>query len=102
MLKRELEASKSVTTHLRFLRSLAEGSAASPALRDELVAHIAEEEGEHQAHLARLVPALESLASTLEGGGSAPPVPPASLAPPGGLTVGSLVGERPWYARHSG
>ena len=63
-----------------------------PPLREHLVAHIDEEESEHQAHLVRLLPALESFVAGLD---SAPAR--TAPAPSQGLTVGSLVDKKPWY-----
>jgi hypothetical protein len=84
MLRRELEASRSVSEHLSFLRKLAEEPAPA-GLRESLLAHIGEEEAEHQAHLGRLIPALESLAAALDAPTSA------------GFTVGALHEKRPWH-----
>ncbi len=94
MLRRELEASKSVSEHLSFLRQLAQEPASS-TLKESLIAHIGEEEAEHQAHLARLLPALESYVQKLD---SAPRSPAASAANTGsGFTVGGLTDKRPWH-----
>jgi len=84
MLRRELEASRSVSDHLSFLRQLAQ-EPASATLRESLLTHIGEEEAEHQAHLARLLPALEEWITALGAGGAA------------GFTVGGLVDKRPWH-----
>jgi hypothetical protein len=92
MLRRELEASKSVTDHLQFLRNVAAGETMSEPLRQHLVAHIDEEESEHQAHLVRLLPALESFVANLDQPGAKP----EDASP--GLTVGNLVDKKPWYA----
>jgi hypothetical protein len=88
MLRRELEASRSVSEHLSFLRKLAEEPAPA-GLRESLLAHIGEEEAEHQAHLGRLIPALEALAASLD----APLDAPVSA----GFTVGALHEKRPWH-----
>ena len=92
MLKRELEASKSVSDHLAFLRQLAQETQVSSALRDSLLVHIGEEEGEHQAHLGRLLPALEGLVARLESAKAGSPAPSSSPS----LTVGDLSAKRPW------
>jgi len=96
MLRRELEASKSVTDHIQFLKGLAAGEPMTEATRAHLVAHIGEEEAEHQAHLARLLPALEGFAARLEG--TAPAASrPFAPAPSSALTVGDLSSRRPWF-----
>lgn len=108
MLRREMDASRSVSDHLQFLNRLASGEPVSPGLREHLLTHIGAEEAEHQAHLARLLPVIESLQATL-GGGAGAAEPPAAAVPasappaPGttGLTVGSLIDRRPWYNRPS-
>ena len=112
MLRRELDASKSVTDHLRFLGRVAADEPMTDTMRAHLVQHIAEEEQEHQEHLARLIPAIEALAAQLgssprseesaeskpskesdEPARSTKPAP----SPTKGFTVGSLIGQRPWY-----
>ena len=103
MLRRELEASKSVSEHLGFLKALAQ-EPASVALKTSLIEHIGEEEAEHQAHLARLLPALEAYVSKLTPGDpiaaalAAAPASPAAAAPPApAFTVGGLTSKRPWH-----
>jgi hypothetical protein len=110
MLLREADASKSVSDHLQFLERVAAGEPMSDAMRQHLVAHIREEETEHQQHLARLIPALEGLVGRLGGPapqatkpeakpGTAKPDAAGKQAGPvsGGLTVGSLTSKRPWH-----
>jgi hypothetical protein len=105
MLMRERDASRSVAAHLSFLRRLAANEPMSEGLREHLMTHIGEEETEHQAHLARLLPALEQLEQHL---GAPRPTKPAATetteAPSSEssvtvnvLTVGSLVDKRPWF-----
>lgn len=101
MLRRELEASKSVSEHLGFLKALAQ-EPASAILKNSLIEHIGEEEAEHQAHLARLLPALEAYVTNLTPASLSTPAAPsaamAPLAPPApAFTVGSLTSKRPWH-----
>lgn len=95
MLRRELDASKSVSEHLSFLRQLAQDPASTP-LKESLIAHIGDEEAEHQAHLARLLPAIEAYVSKLSGAKSAT-APAAAPSNGSGFTVGGLTDKRPWF-----
>ena len=105
MLRRELEASKSVSEHLGFLKALAQ-EPASAALKMSLIEHIGEEEAEHQAHLSRLLPALEAYVGKLTPRDPIAPSAPAAAAAPGSpaatpptpaFTVGGLTQKRPWH-----
>ncbi len=107
MLRREMDASKSVSDHVQFLRQVAADGSLTGELRDHLVSHIGEEEQEHQDHLARLLPALEQLTARLAAQGDAkknkakaaiaPQATAAPAVPESQLTLGSLVGKRPWH-----
>jgi hypothetical protein len=93
MLKREHDASKSVSEHLSFLKQLAQEPESS-ALRQSLIAHIGDEEAEHQAHLARLLPAIEDFERRFTN--ATPARTEASVEDR--FTVGNLTAKRPWHA----